>query len=80
MFKRYKKWKEDDDPVLVTAVGGVRDYFFDLKNEFSLNASQVKHTDLEILNLLKSYNVDEIKQMARRFFEENSHGAKFQIS
>lgn len=75
-LKENKKEKEDDEPVLVSAVGGVRDYFFDLKNEFSLNASQVKHTDLEILNLLKSYNVEEIKQMARRFFEENTYGAK----
>lgn len=75
-LKETKKEKEDGDPVLVTAVVGVKDYFFELKNEFSLSANQLKHTELELINLLKTYNAEEIKQMARRFFEENTHGAK----
>lgn len=72
-IKENRKEKLEDDSELALAVGGMRDYFFELKNEFSLNASQVKHTDLDLLNLLRTYDAELIKKMARRFFQENDY-------
>lgn len=76
-IKETKKEKEDGDSVLTAAFSGLNEFLFELKQEFSLNDQQIKFSDADILPLLKKYELEVIKEMARRFFQKNSFSAKF---
>lgn len=76
-IKELKKEKGETDSVLTTTFSGLNEFLFELKQELALNDQQIKFTDTEILPLLKKYELEVIKEMARRFFQKNTVLAKF---
>ncbi len=76
-LKELKKEKEEVDSVMTAAFSGLNEFLFEIKQELALNDQQVKFSDAEILPLLKKYELEVIKEMARRFFQKNTYSAKF---